>query len=235
MLGYTKTITGGTDDCIILDPREQFIRETSLPLTWTKCRIGLMVSFTTLASDNADPTNTTLSYTGALDQISIGISNGVAAIGQTGNRYVGFGRLATGTIPSPYVSGAAYHFAQVSTTPAASVIGDGGSLVISVGANSSNNPASAPSGLSTYAQPIVVDITLGSTSATAFLALLSGVTDVSSANLRAKMQSSTPTSLIAATGGWWNGGSVGMRHLCIRHPSASTRLRIHAMEVIQLA
>lgn len=201
----------------------------------------MFVSITTDTNDNAFPPAQSTPYFSVMDQLSIGISNGIGNVGQAGNRYVGIARQV-GAV-SNYPSGDATHSAPFYEYATGymyyhTAIGDGASVIYGTQGNNVDALSVAsldPSGLSGYAMGLVIDISLSGSSVTLTSFGSNNVSDVSYANLRSTMLLSTCVgSLPPASGGWWNGAPINMRHIHIRYPAYFARLRIHAVEVMNL-
>lgn len=230
MRGYTKTTTLGNEHCLILGPREGYCRETNLPLNWRKCTIGLYLSVVDGVDDDGQCASATLPYDNALNHFSIGISNGVGAPGQAGNRFVGIGRSPVSAQIPTLAGSDSYPFG--STAYYTQMIGDGAALTTVAGGILTD---SHKTGTSAFAMFLRTDITLTDTTATVRIARSGSKTDVSTGALINDIMS--VGSMLwtgSVTGGWWNGSQVGIRHLFIRAPYSLARLRLHNIRVIQL-
>ena len=241
MRGYTKTTTLGDEDCLILGVKEAYVRETSLPLDWTHCRMGMYLSATTDTDDNATYPNTVTPYVDVMDQMSIGLSNGVGTFGMAGNRYIGVAREGVeGNFP--YNGGGGYSPLNVVSYGGryGPSIGDGADTLYG-GFNGLLYKAAEqpPTATYRYAIAVLLDFRLTSTGLVMSVGSHSGVgpvvTSLSTPNLRFLMGAATYDSYPELVGGWWATDPIGIRHLHIRYPAYFARLRIHAVEVMQLA
>lgn len=87
---YQKT---PDDKCIILQPREAFMREMNIPANWTVLDLAFGVSYTTAADQNA-PYSTTAGpgFSSHLDRTFYGVKDGSqTAPGFAGSRFLGTG------------------------------------------------------------------------------------------------------------------------------------------------
>lgn len=242
MRGMSKSTDLGTIGGLVLAPREMYPREladATLPLNWTRCRIGMFFSLVGLAADDntAPPTLDTVPYSTAKDRLIFGIGNGVGTLGDPGNRFVGLAsppaQLTLGYMESPAI------WYPMASAPGA-VIGNGAS--ISATAFSDQFAASAkhqtPAGTANFAAYWGLDIQLTTTGVNLIAHVdnltPAGVSDVSAASLLGKMITPMLTRSRTQTGGWWASAPVNMRHVMIRLPYYNTRLRIHRLRVLNL-
>lgn len=241
MRGMSKTTNLGTIGGLVLAPREMYPREladATLPLNWTRCRIGMFFSLVGLASDDvAAPTSESVSYSTAKDRLIFGIGNGVGTLGDPGNRFVGLAsppeQLWLGYMGSPAT------WYPMASAPGA-VIGDGASIVATAFSDSYASTAQhqTPAAGAAFAAYWGLDIQL-TTTGVKLIAHVdnltpAGVSDVSAASLLGKMITPMLTRSQTRTGGWWASAPVNMRHVMIRLPYYNTRLRIHRLRVLNL-
>lgn len=239
MRGYNKPAIGGS---VVLATRETYVRETTLPLNWLRCRIGMFYSLIGNGGDNEDPpiNNESIPYFGPSDQIAFGISNGISTYGFTENRFIGIVSNGTSGFSSTYTSGVSPYW-QLCNNVHDGAIGDGITISKTNIGNATPTWATndAPSGTSEFATYICADITLNPTRATIAIAsgfgLGVGVTNVSQPNLLSQMIQGAQYYSAEVVGGWWNGAPINMRHFHVRIPHITRRLRIHAIHAMQLA
>ena len=239
--GYPgKTTTLGTTDSIVMGVREVYPRATLLPSDWHQVRIGMLYSIVGLnADDNTAPTVETVTILNHRDRFALGLFNGAAngCAGDAGTRFVG---IMSGTTAPIAVSYSNPNYTVLWTSNANNgVIGDGASVVNSgtgIGLTNSTAIHATPAGTSSFCAFLGVDITLSSTGTTTKRQAVSSITDTSILNLRKLMLETTLTGAGVCTGGWWGAGlDSGLTHLYVRAPHNQNRLRIHGLQVMQIA
>lgn len=241
MIGYQKSTTLGTEDCILVAPRAYFRRGAPLSANWSRALVGVFFSLVADGTENGDCASESIPYTDFRDQVSLGLASGAGAPGVAGHRFVGMGCATSGTRSAPYWDSANSAWKLLgSSAPFQPLIADGTTLTLGSGSAAFLSPThKVPSGTELFAAFLGVDITLTSTGATLKMAPNSygspyGITDVSEAALTRTMFSASYASLSALTGGWWSGGESGLTDFFFRAPYRNNRLRIHAYRVEQL-
>lgn len=241
MIGYQKTTSTGTDDCIVIEPRACYRRPAPITADWTKVLIGAFVSLIGTTDENTDCAAETIPYSNFRDQLSFGLASGAGAPGIAGHRFVGMGRPATGTWTAPYYDAANTAWQIVGNSqPVNSCIADGTTITLGGGNAYITSKHRAPSGTTLFAAFIGVEITLTLTGATMRFAPTTstpyGETVVTEGALLQKMFTASYATQTALTGGWWGGGGgSGCTDFFIRFPHYANRLRLHAVRVEQLA
>lgn len=257
--GYTKTTSTGTDQCIILDPRQAFVRESALPADWQRVRFGAILSICGLGDGNASPVAEQLSRDSYADDFYFGLTDSEGHPGDGDTRFLGLGFINSGygTFQSLSVknSGGWKPFGTDGYTSLASHMWNAGTNIRYVLGNGSGTNKAAdfpanydPTASAGYAFWIGVDmeLTYGSNPSIEYYAFNSGIPTslVSAGNTADAFQR-----LVMATGmtkqpssrtvsGWWTSKSanpVDCRYLYLRYPFRNNRLRIHAIGAMQLA
>ena len=236
---YSKVISGGTDNTLILAPRQGLLLPFSVVENWTILRIGMYASWTSANGDNASvwTSDETTGGSNANDKFYFGIktndsglpySDGVNFAGilsrpgyttdivYTGGR-VKVGQYSGSNMSSGVLVGASY---------AAVSIGGSTTMVL---------PApSASSGMDSYATFIGVQFTIanaGLSSQTVSVGTLSSIDtgDTSSQSLLGQINVATNTHI--QVGNFVSGGVALSRpdSIFVRIPFTGHRLRIHSI------
>ena len=118
------------------------------------------------------------------------------------------------------------------------VIADGATVVNSttVGLTTSSAIHKTPAGTSEFCAFVGVDLLLTATGLSTKGQGVASITDTSQLALRKLMLESSLTGVATATGGWWGAGlDSGLTHLYVRAPHYQNQLRIHGLQVMQIA
>lgn len=235
--GYpSKTTDLGTCASIAMAVREVYPRPTMLPSNWHQVRIGTLFSIIGLnANDNTAPVVETVTFLNNRDRFALGLFNGAAngCFGDAGTRFVG---LVSGTLGVGYAAPNYNVLWPSSSYSNYGAIGDGATVALNPnGLNVGPVTQLTPAGTVSFCSFVGVDIALTATGATVRGQVASNITDTSVINLRRLM---LDTSLVGAavTGGWWGAGlDSGLTHLYVRSAHNQNRLRIHGLQVQQIA
>lgn len=233
---YQKTISGGTEQDLVLQPGEAFSRPMVLPSTWTEVRLGMFISFTTLDSLNAAPADETVVFNNYLSMFMFGIKDTSAiAPGFPGSQFIG-GIPARG-YPSALLAGASNKwFTGVGATDYVSPITCNGSSVVSGG------PVAPPTGALFMPSPSAMAsasgfagfislacVVSGSTFVLRIASASSGFTDVTLTNLQNLILSSSYDTSSPINGWWTSGQTPGVANWYFRSPLQTARARIHCV------
>lgn len=246
---FNKTLTAGDSKAVVLEPGMELLRETNLPLDWTRVRIGLIGSWTNLATTNGTPNAETVPPVQANPKTSIvfGLSNGIAFCGTVGNRFVGVRSAADG--------GRSLYMQQVSSnwvaaSPAASssmvlktIFGDGVSLsetseMTQNGTFQVNDPTANASCL--FGLAIDLQRSTSNDGRMSFSRYSPGTSPLSSASdvqINNLLNANAYSSGVNQDGGWWtanNATPIDCRFLSIRSPFILNRLVVHNVMIQQI-
>ena len=224
MRGYIKTTDLGDEYCIVMSPRGAYIQETGLPSNWTHVKIGMFYSLVGLAGDNTNRIDETVTENAVLDRYMFGLTNGTGSLGQTGNKFIGI----TSTI-------------NIVTQATGMLLYTSEYAIAGTGSAITSARADAPepfggnscSGTSTFAGFLGIDLSIdiGGERILVSPSAYSNVSDVSLSALRNLMVTLTYKSTAQLPVTW----SGELTHFFVRMPHLNNRLRIHAIEVLQIA
>lgn len=236
----TKTLASGSEKMVIVDAHNYFQRLSNLPTDWKEIRMGVIISFTTLASDNAAVSAESYAISsGVSGELVFGLTNGSGLPGQAGNKCLLWAGESDGTDAIQLSGdGTNYRLKQKFRT---FTRGNGTTLSrVSGGANNPELKFGLPQNTTQFCLGLTMRLnvaTAGSLSGTHGSLTLQSATDMPAlmSLLFAPANTTTPTT---QTGGWWdNTGSnpVGLQYLYIHHPFINHRLRVHNWGVIRTA
>lgn len=245
MKGYPISAGAPADSIFLEQYREVYTREANISPDWKRCRVGMFYSLCGLTEDSVPAAAETITRTNVLDQLMFGIGNGVEAYGEAGNRFLGVVSPPSGYFRSLYVGGTSQYWQM---TDSIYYVAVGNGLVTKTLAINNASPTYArhkaddPSRFAAY---LGIDVTLSGTTALIQVAggtsvAPYGFSNTSKINLIAFMNDPAGAgisyyNITTIAGGWWNGAPVDLRHVMVRIPHNLARLRIHAMDVMQLA
>ncbi|HLP07946.1 MAG TPA: hypothetical protein VK178_07255 [Opitutaceae bacterium] len=229
---YPKT---ASDKCIILEPREAFIREMNIPTNWTVLDLVLGLSFTTTSDANAQPPIPSyIARSTHLDTFFWGVKDGSnAAPGYTGSQFLGvsaqnntnFGLFlyGAGSVLSLYSSqdaGTTYHQDPQPTVTSGSTVTAAGNVSENLLMNTPLNPEQSTA----YFRWIAIKLTRNGTSLAVQVANSANQTDASTVAMRAWLANTTWS---AAIGSVAAATTAAIRHFYFRTPMLTSRARIH--------
>ncbi len=220
--------------------REVYPRATLLPSAWHRVRIGMLYSIIGLAADdNTAPAVETVTYLNHRDRFALGLFNGAAGgcVGDEGTRFVG---LMSAVASSVAVSFATPNYSVMwAGNQNFGAIADGVSVTNSatgIGLVTQYAQHLTPAGTTSFCAFMAVDLTLSATGILVQGQAAARLTDTSVLSLRKLMLETTLVGSGTVTGGWWGAGlDSGLTHLYVRAPHNQNRLRIHGLQVMQLA
>ena len=232
MRGHKANILGN-DECIIMSPRGAYIQESSLSTYWRHCKIGMFYTIINTSDDDALNTNETVGYSNQPDKFMFGLSNGTGSMGGTGNKFTGITSdlSSVATTLNPFGGNS---MTTLDTT--CHGVWANGATILSTSTGNSPSAGYAPGGAGfigldlscryVYEVGEFIDISFQVDSSS----------NVSLTSLRNKLVTlpykATAVSHKYAT---TSGADIGVRHFFARAPYLNNRLRIHAIEVLQLA
>lgn len=231
MKGYTKTTTLGDEDCIILEPRETYTRRTSLPVDWATCRIGFFFSVVGTVDGNAAPVTEHVVNASVLDILQIGLCNGDASLQSPGNKFAGCVFSSSTGIDIAYAAPVCQAFNVTWMYACTSNAGSQTYQDSAIAYLSGNHHE--PTQTSSFAQFIGVEFVRDATTLAVRLIGESDHTDVSALATRTRLMSGTYVTVgtvTSTTDDTWD-----LTTLLIRSPLIANYLRLHAIEVMQLA
>lgn len=223
MRGYTKLTDLGNEDCIIMEPRGAYIQETGLPSNWTHVKIGMFYSIVYMSDDNTNRVDETVTENNVLDRYMFGLTNGTGSLGQVGNKFIGI------TSTSQIVTQANNDLLQ---TTEHAIAGTGSSITGAIALNTmfdqnscfETNAFAAFFGLD-------LSIELGNGRILISPSCYQNITDVSLTNLRNYMVTRAFSSTAQIPGIWYG----ELTYFFARLPHLTNRLRIHAIEVMEIS
>ncbi|MBK8477438.1 MAG: hypothetical protein IPL39_14390 [Opitutaceae bacterium] len=93
-----------------------------------------------------------------------------------------------------------------------------------------------PAGTASFCTFVGCDLTLTTTGLSVKAHGQVNITDTSTLALRKLMLEVALGTAAVTTGGWWGSGlDSGLRFLCVRAPHNQNRMRIHGIQVMQIA
>ena len=231
MRGYTKLTDLGNEDCIIMEPRGAYIQETGLPSNWTHVKIGMLYSLVGLAGDNVDGVREAVTYSNFPDMFMFGLTNGTGSVGDVDNRFLG--------ITSNHTTVATWDTNEGALRDTTSLFSTGDGITsgpCSSGTDTMSASTAAASATISFAAFIGIDMYYKGTSwfECKLIYNVPGQSDVSLTNLR-NLLVATPTTGTLVSTGVGVGTSSDLTYFFVRMPYLNNRLRIHAIEVMEIS
>lgn len=246
----TKSLATGYETALILGGRDCFVRETNLPNNWTRVRIALIGSLTSLTSSNGTPSTEIIQGSNVAPGFlfAIGLSDGIGVYGQSGSlaKFVGITNGLSGGSSSPQIiaSSSLWGFGHTDVSTLDSINFNAaystGSVVQSTAASSAvlYSNTGDPTATSSFCFYWGIDLFVsGSGTFTTLGAQGSSKSSTSDASLMGIFSLTySPIGNPTPAGGWWAGNNpVNCTYLYIRWPFINNRLRIHNLGVMQLS
>lgn len=232
---FEKTTSLGPERSLLLEPREPMPpRETVLTPNWKTLRVGLFLSAVGVGGDDAAGVTEQIVHFNHYDRWFIGMTNGQGYIGEAGAQFVGAQHDETFL----EMTGTETRIIQYNYP---SALWANGETVQTAGKNGQSTMlrcglASAASGFCAF---LGLQIVLGEGTVridTLNNSTLSYTNTSLTALTNALVNSGVANTGQVLTGGWWGSSvPIGLRHFFVRAPYYNNRIRIHAMQVMQLA
>lgn len=229
---------GATKQGLIVEPRGAYVRATNLPANWRRCRLVALVSFTRTSAENSDMVSETVVTNGTERlRYHFGLSNGAGMPGDADVKFVGLSQPANrhmkiflnGYYGWMLANDDAYGTEVVGCVAAGATVGRGGGDTQDWRIN--------PAATTDCALALMADMEVYPDGRLFTYAHNAKISDLAPTQMHLTLASTPSSNARRETGGGWWSNSVGVdcRHVFIRFPFTTNRLRLFGVEVMQLA